>query len=151
MPQDEAKYPNLHDLAASIGKVQIYWSFLETEMRTLLAKYAPPGASRGPVVARWRKILPIIKPDALDGTLSKLIADIDKAAFKRNILVHGIQTASGDPWRSDGAFVVCADPQDLHHTLRIGDILDLADEIDRIRLLLKKVEFAPEQPPSSSR
>ncbi len=146
MTEDDAIYPNLHDLAASIGKVQIYWSFLETEMRNQLKAVAPSNVvSRGPTMSHWRKALPVLIAKATDDSLSRLLFDIDQAAAKRNILAHGIQSASGDPSQSGGAFVVCAGSDDVRHTLHIADILALVDEIDRIRLQMRRIDFAPSQ------
>ncbi|WP_140426941.1 hypothetical protein [Ensifer aridi] len=58
---------------------------------------------------------------------------VEKITRMRNLLAHGIKSASAAPWERASAFVVCVDPDGSAHTFTIEEIRDLSEEIDRVR------------------
>ena len=59
----------------------------------------------------------------------------------RNLLAHGIQSASADPRARDSALVVCAGPDGVRHELTIEMIRGLSEEIDRVRRSIRERSF----------
>lgn len=72
------------------------------------------------------------------GPIAGYLNAVEKVAKTRNLLAHGIQSVAADPWESDSAVVVCAASDGLKHNLTIQVIRDLSEEIDRVRLLLRR-------------
>ncbi|MGO6810170.1 hypothetical protein ACC702_03510 [Rhizobium ruizarguesonis] len=130
MQPEVGPHPTLRDLASEIGTVQVYWSYLEAEMRRQLLEGDDRQPDRTPVVYRWRTFI----RRALDpATCKELTERLDGIARWRNLLAHGIRSTSANPWQEASAFVECAGFDGVIHRLSIGEIRSLAEEIDRFR------------------
>ncbi|ANL10292.1 hypothetical protein AMJ96_CH02644 [Rhizobium sp. N113] len=130
MQPEVGPHPTLRDLAAEIGTVLVYWSYLEAEMRRQLLEGDDRQPDRTPVVYRWRTFI----RTALDSAICQELTErLDGLARWRNLLVHGIRTTSANPWREASAFVECSDLDGVIHRISIGEIRSLAEEIDRFR------------------
>ena len=131
----EASQPSLNDLATVIGKIQIYWSFLESEMKRQLAADGKLPSKKQPVVFNWRFML-----ESASGDVAVIRAEfdtLDRISRGRNLLAHGIASTSADPWTQNSAFVDCIDVDDKTHRLTFDELQSLLEDIDRFRLLIR--------------
>jgi hypothetical protein len=136
MNSDGTSNPSLRDLASEIGYVQIYWSFLESAMRAQL-QAAGIQIAKGPIISHWRIHMQQLLADPADhGIIASRLFAVEQVAASRNLLAHGIQSASADPWEKGSAFVVCAATDGSLHRLTIEMIRGLAEDIDRVRRLI---------------
>lgn len=131
----EPTHATLHDLNAEIGQVLVYWSFLESEMRNQLTEAGSvTNPSRVPIISRWRAYL----SPSTEKTYVDMLSAVDRVAAARNLLAHGIQSVSADPWQEDSATVTCATADRTEHVFTIDDIRELSEEIDRVRLTIRR-------------
>ncbi|MGO8468029.1 hypothetical protein AB9F45_26075 [Rhizobium leguminosarum] len=138
MTIEDYPYPTLRDLAEEIGHVQIYWSFLEAEMRKqLIAAGYEAKIARGALITHWRTYASM-NSNSSDNDLAELMADVERLAARRNLLAHGIQSVTANPWEKDTAVVVCAAPDGLLHHLTIGAIQGLSAQIDAVRRSMRR-------------
>lgn len=137
MDSDSFQNPTLRDLAYEIGQVQIYWCFLESEMRRVMKEAGQKDRlSKGTILSNWRRCL----DDLNDTELSAVRSFTDKLemlAHFRNLLAHGIQSVAADPWQENSAYVVCKAPDGTKHTITIDMLRQLAKDIDELRLSLR--------------
>lgn len=131
----EAVHPTLTDLATAIGQVQIYWSFLESEMRQQLAAVGKMPSNKQPVVFNWRKMVERGIGDA--ASCAEIVETLDRISRGRNLLAHGIASTSANPWEENYAFVDCIDLDGTSHRVTIDELRGLLEEIDRFRLLIR--------------
>jgi hypothetical protein len=132
MDRDSTSQSTLRDLASEIGQVQIYWCFLENEMRFQLdAKGMLEKAARVPVIVHWRTYLRRFKSRSNCSSVANYLEALEKVAKRRNLLAHCIQSASA--MESESAFVVCVGPDGSEHKLTLDMIRKLSEEIDRTR------------------
>ncbi|WP_145924228.1 MULTISPECIES: hypothetical protein [unclassified Rhizobium] len=133
---DDASNPTLRDLASEIGYVQIYWSFLESAMLAQL-QAAGVQVAKGPIISRWRIHMQkqLSSKADLAVTASHLKA-VEEVAAPRNLLAHGIQSVTADPWEKGSAVVACAATDGSVHRLTVEMIRSLSEEIDRVRRLI---------------
>lgn len=123
--------PSLDQVLAAIGGLMLRWGFLETELLARLdAAGATPLPARSPL-QRWRQA-----GDRLPERLAALTPEIDRAARLRHLIAHGLIGAQSHPTpevrcRSlDGASVV----------MPLADLVEAAEEIDRLRLLIRHAD-----------
>ncbi len=129
----------------TIGSVQVAWSFLENEMRRKMrAAGLQQKIAKGPIISHWRTYMQELEARSDNSVIAEYLDPIEKIAATRNLLVHGIQSLSVDPYGVGGATVVCAGPDCFIHTLSIEIIRDLLSEIATttrsIRMLRTMVE-----------
>jgi hypothetical protein len=134
MTSDTYIYPTLRDLTSEIGRVQVYWSFLESEMRKQLADADDGRSAKVPVVFRWKTTF--AAADSL--RQSGLLVELDRISGMRNLLAHGIISTSADPWKADSAFVDCRAPDGSSQRFSLDEIKTLAEDIDRFRLAIRR-------------
>jgi len=140
MSNDAFPNPTLRDLACEIGQVQIYWCFLEAEMRRQLEEAGLQGRlAKGTVITQWRAYMGDVAEGSKSGGLVEYLSAVEKVSRFRNLLAHGIQSVTANPWQSDSAVVVCVGPDGSSHSLPIETIRELAEEIDRVRRSLRRV------------
>jgi len=140
MNSDNFPNPTLRDLACEIGQVQIYWCFLENEMRRQLnAAGMQERIARGTIVSHWRTYMTEVANKSDQGPIADYLNAVEKVAKTRNLLAHGIRSVAANPWESDSAVVVCAAPDGLEQKLTIQMIRGLSEEIDSVRLLLRRI------------
>lgn len=143
MSDDDIPYPTLRDLASEIGQVQIYWSFLENEMRReLSAAVNQERIARGPIISHWRAYIQSLAAHSNHGVIGDHLEAVEKIAQIRNLLAHGIQSVSADPWARESALVVCAGPDGVTHEFTIEMIRGLSEEIDRVRRSIRETRFS---------
>jgi hypothetical protein len=131
----EATQPSLNDLATVIGQVQIYWCFLESEMKRQLAAVGKPPSKKQSVVFNWRKMVVSTTGDAEN--CAETVGTLDRISRGRNLLAHGIASTSANPWTQNSAFVDCIDFDGKTHRLTIDELQSLLQDIDRFRLLIR--------------
>jgi hypothetical protein len=142
MDSDILPNPTLRDLACEIGQVQIYWCFLESEMRRHLEKAGlQERCARGTVISHWRAWI-VDTPGKSEGSaLSDCLTAVEKVAKVRNLLAHCIRSVSADPLEADSAVAFCVGPDGSKHDLTIQMIRGLAEEIDRVRISLRRIDL----------
>jgi hypothetical protein len=134
--------PTLRDLACEIGQVQIYWCFLENEMRRQLEEAGLKGRlAKGAVITQWRAYMGKVAAKSGKGGLLHYLSAVEKVSRVRNLLAHGIQSVTADRWEADSAVVVCASPDGSRHNIPIETIRGLAEEIDSVRRSLRRIEL----------
>jgi uncharacterized protein (UPF0216 family) len=133
MASDPYIYPTLRDLTSEIGQVQVYWSFLEAEMRRQLAETEDARSSKVPIVFRWRSASATVE----SSFRSRLLVELDRIAGARNLLAHGINSTSANPWKENSAFVECVAADGSKHRFTLDEIRTLAEDIDRFRLAIR--------------
>jgi len=127
-------HPTIDDLKFEIGQVQVCWSFLEIEMRHDLAAWGlDMTAVKGPIITRWRNHMREVAAKQITKELADYIDTVERLAISRNLLVHGIQSLSADPWKEASALVVCAASDGSLHTVTIEMLRDLSREINKVR------------------
>lgn len=119
----------LDEVLAGVGRVLLVWGWLETELTaTLDATDAPPLTARSPL-QRWRRAAAL-----LPASLAALTPEIERAARLRHLIAHGLNGAQSHPTpevrcrRGDGASVV----------MPLADLVEAAEEIDRLRLAIRR-------------
>lgn len=139
MNSDIFPNPTLRDLACEIGQVQIYWCFLETEMRRQLKEAGLQGRLvKGTVFTRWRTYMAELADRSDKSATAAQLGAVEKVSKIRNLLAHGIQSVTANPWEADSAVVVCEGPDGSNHSLTIETIRGLAEEIDKVRRSLRQ-------------
>ncbi|XAZ19555.1 hypothetical protein LVY75_05195 (plasmid) [Sinorhizobium sp. B11] len=140
MNTDVFPNPTLRDLAYEIGQVQIYWCFLENEMRRQLEEAGLQGRlAKGAVITHWRAYMSEAAAGSARSWLIDYLTAVEKVSRARNLLAHGIQSVAANPWETDSAVVVCVGPDGSRHNLSIEAIRGLAAEIDSVRRSLRGV------------
>lgn len=131
----ERTHLTLRDLAAEIGQVLIYWRFLENEMRQhLIDTQRPANLSRGAIMSHWR--VHTSGPPETAHVL--LLSDVERVAAGRNLLAHAIQSATADPRKPGSPAVTCMMPDGTAHVLTVDAVRELTQDIDRIRLAIRR-------------
>ncbi|MFQ6238262.1 hypothetical protein [Sinorhizobium meliloti] len=142
MSANDKPFPTLRDLASEIGQVQIYWSFLESEMRReLKAVVDQERIARGPIISHWRTYLKSLVGGSNHSVIIDHLEALEKIAIIRNLLAHGIRSANADPWMGGSAHVVCTGPDGVKHQFTIEMIRELSEEIDRVRRSIRETTF----------
>ncbi|WP_146618537.1 hypothetical protein [Rhizobium sp.] len=137
MDTENGSYPTLRDLACEIGQVQIYWSFLENEMRKQLAAGGmQKQIEKGPIISHWRVYM---RQFVGRSDVAHCINEVENAAKARNLLAHGIKSVSADPWEPNSAYAICADAEGTSHKLTLDMIRSLSEEIDRVRRAMRGI------------
>lgn len=127
-----------NDVIAAIGGVSVGWGFLEGEMRTKLRKAGlREEIARGSIITHWRAYIRELSVNSGQGVISDLLDPVDQLAVTRNLLAHGIQSVSMDPYGDDGAVVMCAGSDGVVHKLTIESIRTLVKDIDRVRMSIQ--------------
>ena len=140
MSLEKGPYPDLRDLACEIGQVQIFWSFLESAVRSQLIAVGMTQESAGPqLIHHWRKYLRQLAQPTEDCLMSAYLSKLDIASQSRNLLAHGILSVSADPWDAKSAFAICADREGGQHIFTLEAIRSLAQEIDYLRLKTRSI------------
>lgn len=140
MDSDHIRPATLRDLACEIGQVQIYWSFLEHEMRSQLeAVGLLQTIARGPIITHWRTYLRQFANESGQCPIADNLNAVENVAKTRNLLAHCIQSVSVSPSESDSAFVICVGPGASTHKLTLEMIRELSEEIDRVRRMTRKI------------
>ncbi len=143
MSVENSSYPTIRDLAYEIGLVQINWSFLESEMRRqLVVSESDADLAKGSVIVHWRNHLKKVLLDSPHPALVDHLKSLDELASQRNLLAHGIQSVSADPWSANSAFVVCRGTAGEMQRMPIEMIRRLATEIDAMRRWLGRVPLS---------
>ena len=114
---------------AAVGEVMLRWGFLETVMLEKLSECKVELQSMAPPIQRWRKA-------AISGSdLFKAWShEIEHAALTRNLLAHGLNGAHSQP----NPEVTCRHADGHTKTLTYTQLLDAAQEIDLLRLRLRR-------------
>lgn len=147
MSHEEDPQPTLQDLAGGLGEVQIYWCFLENEMRSQLeADGSAEAVAKGPAIIRWRRFMNDLGASTQHPSIAPYLEALDKVARMRNLLAHCIQSISADPCQHDDAFVLCAGPDGVRHTFTLTLVRELSADINRVRHLTRNVVFHARQP-----
>lgn len=146
MSHEEHPHPTLNDLASGLGEVQIYWCFLENEMRSQLEVYdSAEAVAKGPVIVRWRRFMTNLNASTQHPSIAPYLEALDKVARMRNLLSHCIQSVSADPDHHDDAFVLCVGPGGVSHTFTLTAVRQLSAEITYVRHLTRNVVFQTRQ------
>lgn len=142
MSTDDMPHPTLRDLESEIGQVQIYWCFLEAEMRRgLKAVVDRERLARGPIISHWRTYLKSLVSSSNHAGIGEHLEALEKIARVRNLIAHGIQSASADPWSEGSAFVVCVATDGVKHKFTIEMIRELSENIDRVKRSIRELTF----------
>ncbi|WP_160004728.1 hypothetical protein [Rhizobium sp. 18055] len=143
MDSDTYPNPTLRDLACEIGQVQIYWCFLENEMRRHLKEAGlQEQSAKGAVITHWRSYMLDMASKSENGAPRNCLLEVEEVARVRNLLAHGIRSVAADPWEANTAAAACVGPDGLHHHLSVETIRGLAEEIDRVRRSLRWIKPA---------
>lgn len=138
MSCEESTGPTWNDLIATIGSVSVAWSFLEGEMRAKMQKSGlREKISKGSIITHWRAFVGHLAASSDHRLTAELLDPVEQLAVSRNLLVHGIQSVSLDPYGDDGAVVICTGPDGTMHKLTIENIHTLLREIDKVRMSIQ--------------
>jgi len=138
MNSDGTPHPTWDDLKSAIGSISVCWSFLENVMRSQMRKAGmEESIAKGPIISHWRTYIRELAAKSDQSVAADYLDPVEKVAAARNLVVHGIQSLSVDPWGEDGAIIVCAGLDGTMHKLTIEMLHDLAREIDRTRLSIQ--------------
>lgn len=97
MNSDVLPNPTLRDLACEIGQVQIYWCFLESEMRRHLEEAGLQGRlAKGAVITHWRAYMGVVAAgSARGGIVGRMTFSPHLGSFLRACTKNPLDTADG--------------------------------------------------------
>lgn len=128
MDNEENVRPDWRDLTAMIGETLLLWGFLETALRNRSAGLAvgqeKPG--RATALGLWRT-----------SPIPELSDEMESVATLRNLLAHGLISASVDPAHGVTPRVRCRDDSGTVHEITL-------DELNRLKRRIQLLRFAVE-------
>ena len=116
----------MRDLLAAVGEVLLRWGFLEHEMEKWLVG---PETS---ILSRWRDT--VRRSDDVDGTGANLLADVKEVASVRNLLAHGLWSASVDTRNGEEAKVVCRATDGHKHTITLSKLQEMERRLHALKV-----------------
>jgi hypothetical protein len=127
---DQQQPVELRDLLASVGRVMLYWGFLESEFRDQLQQTGTDwGLSPYPA---WRRAA---DRKAAAVTASMLI-ELDDLASARNLLAHGLTRADARTHPGEEAHVACLGSNGGTVSFSLRALDEIAERMDAIRRLM---------------
>lgn len=141
--------PSMRDLLAAVGEVLLMWGFLEQEMERSLSSASgrKSSADLRPILSRWRRDvvrrIPIV-------TRKALLADVKDVASVRNLIAHGLRSASASV-SGEEAKIVCRALDGEKHTITLSKLLETEGRIhslrERVRMTKKVGSIAGRRKP----
>ncbi len=93
--------------------------------------------SKGSIINHWRNHIGQLSANFTNAVLSAKMSSLESLARQRNLIAHGIQSVSSDPWEPDSAFVDCRGADGETRRLTIHMIRKLSEDIDEFRRSLR--------------
>lgn len=126
---DEQQPVELRDLLASVGRVMLYWGFLESEFRDQLQQIGTDwGLSPYPA---WRR--------GADRTAAaetaSILVELDDLAGARKLLAHGLTRADAGTHPGEGPHVVCLSSNGGTVSFSLRTLDEIAERMDAVRRL----------------
>ena len=138
MSDDDSSQPTWTDLMSAIGSISVGWSFLECEMRgEMRAAGMEQVIAKGSIISHWRTYIRELAAKSDPSLIADYLDPVESLAVSRNLVVHGIQSCSVDPWGEHGVGIVCAGSDGTMHKLTIEMLDDLAREMSEIKMSIQ--------------
>lgn len=117
---------------AAVGEVMLRWGYLEVEMLKKLEASGYALQSRAAAIQQWRIASARAAPD-----VSGWADEIERAVQIRNLLAHGLIGGSSQPADGEPA-VLCRDIDGEHHSVSYDTLTAAAQNLDLLRLRLRR-------------
>jgi hypothetical protein len=113
----EIPEPDFRDLMAAIGETLLHWGFLETAMKAAGITWSSTAKSR-----------------AIDPSNGEILEALAEPRRIRNLIAHGLTSASADPRRGKEPFVICRDVEEQEHRITLADLRKTQAQIHKLRM-----------------